>query len=509
MNINYDIVVVGAGNAGLVAALKASKEGKKVLLIDNNNIPGGIATSTLKGRFEFENSLHKLTGIMTDDNKGVIRKIFDEFEISNKIEWIKLTEGYKIIKLDNIKEEYIIPIGVDDFIKKMEEYVPNSKDKLSEFFELSKEIYNAMNYVYDSKEIDIDYLKQTYPNFVNTASYSLETVLKKLKLPKLLEQIITSYWINFGTSSINLNSAHYISEFYKFISFGAVIPKNRSFEISSLLEKQIRDSGADVWFNEEVIKINLENNSIKSITTKSNKTILTNHLICNTSLNNVCGKLIDYNNIPKEMIKLTNTRKLGLKAFNLSLGLNKSAEELGIKNYMYYIYNSLDSNTELENLKKAGNYTMILTCLNVINKEASKEGTCILNATLYYSGDCYDKIFNDNNCFKIEEKIQNKIIDTIETALEINIKDYIEEFNFNSPIIYSRYNNSIDGCIYGYLESNNDSVLSRILNKEEELKIKGLRLCGSNSYYGHSYESTYRNGYEVAEETLKDIEKGE
>ena len=41
---------------------------------------------------------------MTDDNKGVIRKIFDEFEISNKIEWIKLTEGYKIIKLDNIKE---------------------------------------------------------------------------------------------------------------------------------------------------------------------------------------------------------------------------------------------------------------------------------------------------------------------------------------------------------------------------------------------------------------------
>ena len=70
------------------------------------------------------------------------------------------------------------------------------------------------------------------------------------------------------------------------------------------------------------------------------------------------------------MIKLTNTRKLGLKAFNLSLGLNKSAEELGIKNYMYYIYNSLDSNTELENLKKAGNYTMVLTCLNVINKEA-------------------------------------------------------------------------------------------------------------------------------------------
>ena len=509
MNTNYDIVVVGAGNAGLIAALKSSKEGKKVLLIDNNSIPGGIATSTIKGQFEFENSLHKLTGMGNDDNKGVVRKIFDEFEINDKIEWINLTEGYKLIKMDSPKKEYIIPLGLDEFIKKMEEYEPNSQDKLSEFFELAKEIYNAMNYIYESKEIDYDYFKKTYPNFVNTASYPLETTLKKLKLPTLLEQIITSYWINFGTSSMNLNTASYISEFYKFIAFGAVIPKNRSFEISSMIEKLIRDSGADIWFNEEIIKINIENNQVKSILTKSGKTIYTNHLICNTSLNNICDKLIDYNLIPKNMIKLTNTRKLGLRAFNLSLGLNKSASEIGIKNYMYYIYNSLDSNIEIENIKKIDNYTMIITCLNAINPEASKDETCILNATLYYSGDCYDKIFNETNYLKVEEKIQNKIIDQIENALEINIKDFIEEFNFNSPISYSKYNNANDGCIYGYLESNNDSILSRILNKNEETLINGLKICGSTSYYGHSFESTYKNGYEVAIDTLKDIEKGE
>ena len=308
---------------------------------------------------------------------------------------------------------------------------------------------------------------------------------------------------------MNLNSAHYLSEFYKFIDQGCVIPKNRSFEISSTLEKLIRDSGADTWFNEEVIKINVENNQVKSIITKSGKTIYTNHLICNLSHNNIYGKLIDYNSIPSNMIKLTNTRQLSLRAFNLSLGLNKSSSELGIKNYMYYIYNSLDSNTELENIKKIDNYTMIVTCLNILNPEASKEGTCILNATLYYSGDCYDKIFNETNYIKLEEKIQNKIIDHIESALEINIKDFIEEYNFNSPITYSKYNNANDGCIYGYLESNNDSVLSRVLNKTEDTLIKGLRICGSSSYYGHSFESTYKNGYEVAIETLKDIEKGE
>ena len=107
------------------------------------------------------------------------------------------------------------------------------------------------------------------------------------------------------------------------------------------------------------------------------------------------------------------------------------------------------------------------------------------------------------------KKIQNKIIEHIENALEINIKEFIEEFNFNTPITYSKYNNANDGCIYGYLESNNDSVLSRVLNKDEESLINGLRVCGSASYYGHSFESTYKNGYEIAIKTLKDIEKGE
>ena len=41
MKKHYDIVVVGAGNAGLSAALHSAVEGKKVLLIEQHNLPGG------------------------------------------------------------------------------------------------------------------------------------------------------------------------------------------------------------------------------------------------------------------------------------------------------------------------------------------------------------------------------------------------------------------------------------------------------------------------------------
>ena len=50
MSKHVDIVVVGAGNAGLSAALHCATEGKKVLLIEQHNLPGGCATSFVRGR---------------------------------------------------------------------------------------------------------------------------------------------------------------------------------------------------------------------------------------------------------------------------------------------------------------------------------------------------------------------------------------------------------------------------------------------------------------------------
>ncbi len=53
MSEKYDVIVVGAGNAGLVAAATTAKNGLKTLLLEKHNLPGGCATSFRRGRFEF------------------------------------------------------------------------------------------------------------------------------------------------------------------------------------------------------------------------------------------------------------------------------------------------------------------------------------------------------------------------------------------------------------------------------------------------------------------------
>ena len=55
----YDVIVVGSGMAGLMAGTRLAKAGKKVLMLEKHNLTGGYATSFVRGRYEFEVSLHE------------------------------------------------------------------------------------------------------------------------------------------------------------------------------------------------------------------------------------------------------------------------------------------------------------------------------------------------------------------------------------------------------------------------------------------------------------------
>ena len=91
----YDVIIIGAGNGGLAAAATCAKEGLSTLLLERHNIPGGSASSFVRGRFEFEPSLHELSGVGAPDKSGQIEDMF--IRMGGDVQWHTHDSTFRLV----------------------------------------------------------------------------------------------------------------------------------------------------------------------------------------------------------------------------------------------------------------------------------------------------------------------------------------------------------------------------------------------------------------------------
>ncbi|MDO5563776.1 MAG: NAD(P)-binding protein [Eubacteriales bacterium] len=503
----YDYIVVGAGNAGLSASLTLILQNKKVLLIEQNNSVGGCATSFIRGRFEFDPSLHELCDFGSKENKGTVQKLFDSFSID--LDWIKINDCFRLITkgYDNKKIDVVMPSKKKEFINKMEYYVPNSKEKMIQFFDLLKEINDGLEYLTLSNgKYDTNILKEKYPNLLICGSYSSKKVFEALKLPKECQDILSAYWPYLGVDLERMSFLHYAVMIFKYIEKSAYIPKNTSNDISLSLFERFKSLGGCTLLNTKCEKILFENREVKGIVT-NNGTFESNYVLANINPDILYGKMIPKNVLPDREKRLSSARNRHFSGRMLCvyLGLNKDYKDIGIKDYSIFLPSLADSKKEYLSMqnKNTNNFSIFL-CYNVVNADASPKGTCICSFTTMCGRDDFGYDMDLKDYYSIKESFAKKMINSLRENANIDISPYIEEISIASPLTFARYLNAPEGSVYGYEPNDWDSMIARMMSIKSDYPIKGLYPIGTSGPRGNGYSSTYVCGNLIANLALGD-----
>lgn len=510
----YDVVVVGAGNAGLTAAIRCQMSGKKVLLIERHNLPGGCATSFVRGRFEIEPSLHELCDIGTKDNPGEIREMFDEFGV--KVNWKQVPECYRFIsKYSNGEDmDVTMPHGIDNFINKMEEYVPGSTPKMRELFDIYEEIRQGAMYTSKSAgHADPKVMREKYPNMLRLGAYPVNKVFKAMKLPQKCQDILSVYWGYLGVDLDRMPFFHYASMMQRYVKLGAAIPTHTSHEISMALLNRFYELGGEAWFNCEAREFLFNGDRLCGVKTTLG-VVETSMCLANINHEIIYGKMMPKELVPVREKKLVDARKhnggYSARMFTAYFCLDCDYKELGIENYTYFLGGSADSRSEYIKINKSleDNEFCIFLCLNVVSPEASPKGTCICSITTMGSSEEWSNL-SQENYVAFKEKVVTKMLNLVNLKTGIDLKGHIEEISIASPWTFARYLNTPEGCVYGYETATWDGIMARLMSLKEDYPIKGLKPIGTSGPRGDGYSGTYICGNLIARIAVKELNEME
>lgn len=503
----YDAIVIGSGNGGLLSALTLQKAGKRVKIFEASHNCGGVATSFVRGRFEFEVSLQELYEYGNSEVHGSLYELFEQLDLNSKISMLPISESFHIF-VNDTKEEYLFPFGISNFIEQMERYVPGSSVSLQQFFAICEECNLAIGYLNEMHfQPNEEELQSHFPNFKQLLNSSLKEGLELLNMPLKAQEILSCFWIKLGVSVSKIDFVTYAIRIFSYLTYGGWVPKYRSREISMAILNEFERLGGEIDFLTSVQRVLYENSILVGVECSDGRVYQTHHVVANISPTIFCGKLLPESMGSKEIYNSSLAHQLGAKAFCVYLGLNKSVEELGLSTYQYYIFNTLNHDVVYETMKTMNLTNCVATVLNQVNPNCSDEGTTILTLTAYQFGDIFSKVVNSENYYVMKEKIANQMIESFEQATGLSILEAIEEIEIATPETFARYIGTPDGTVMGYLATGNDDFLSRLSNHENENILSNVRFCGGFGERLHGYASSYLSGATAAMKTLEDMNK--
>ena len=498
-NSVFDAVVVGAGNGGLTGALTLCKAGKKVLLLEKHNIPGGCATTFRRGRFEFEVALHQLYDISNNyrGEKGFLRQIFEELNAWNKIDFVLQKEAFRLAIPG--MGEIVLPGSHDGFVQKLQELAPDCADAIRDYQSLVDRIGEESALMYESIASDEPLTREKAPLIYEYGAKTGKEVLDQYFKNPIIKGV---YRALFGYLGMPVDRVPFVALAALYArGEGTCYVKGGSQAMSSALADEFLASGGTIKFNTAVEKILVEDGAVKGILTDAGEIFRTETVLCNANRINVYVDMIDEQNVPESVFADLRVSTPSMSSFGLFIGLNCTAEEAGIRNATSFMAAPINSprmryDVGLRQTKVIpGGY---MSCYNIDDPDYSPQGTSVITILSSQMADAWIQL-PPEKYHEAKMEYAAKLLDFLYQFYP-NICGHIEELEAFTPLTLMRYIQSPGGAIYGVDAYFKDLIANKM---QARSPIQGLYFCGASLLFG-GFNTTLTSGYTAAKLMLKD-----
>jgi prolycopene isomerase len=500
---DYDVVVIGAGLGGLSSATFLAKAGKKVLLLEKHNVPGGYASSFTRGRFEFEIALHELSGLGNESNKGPVWRILKEYGVTPRVEFIPIPDFYRAVVLPDV--DVIVPIGRENFEDALCHQFPKDAEGIKRFsatmFDFAEEALRANRVGMKAVMEEPSKFSTLLANYGRTLTEVLNPLVSDDRARAVLSETCGYYCQPPSKMSFLIYALGTVS----YLRFGPAHIKGKSQALSQAFVDAIEEYGGNVWLNNGAARILTSSGGVRGVVAEDGTEIACKYVVCNANPLMTCLDFIGKENIPGWYLKRLGAWSGGASTFNVYLGLDCTCSELGLNTHENFINIRADLDKQHESMRHSINlepYGAAVTAYNVVDEEFSPPGTASLVLTTLAYAEPWLKL-SPSEYIKMKDLLADKFIGLAE-RIAPGLRDHIEVMEIATPLTNVRYTGNPGGSIIGFDENYQGTGQVHLPNRGP---LEGLYFAGAWVNIGGGFETCIVSGYLAAKEALEDMER--